>query len=441
MLGRALSLVAALLLACASTGAHGYVRALQPESAHRGLATAAPDAHRAPAHVTPEAASENSATPAEASDGRRFYAKARYYGAGRGAFLSVDPWDGDPTSPVSLNKYLYGYANPGVYVDPDGRCGMLAFGAAAFGLGSVCDVIDAYTLGLDASTVDPAGKIMRYRVRQGQLAAEMAGNMLVSGAETIGDVAVAGRERLTGESFGASERLGDRLGSAIDGTADYLGNLPVRIVDDVADFTWEFKQARETQDPERMAAVTAPIVVGTLSAGASVVAPQLRLVSHSPRRVIEGQAGKPATEFVDPAVDADLEEAYLPAGRAEEPAQVRVNQFDGARREDGTYADLQAKYPNARIQRQVYLRTADGKRAKDPLTGEARRVDFAVIEDTPDGPRVVDMVETTSPTAKKLGQGDKEQRIRGANGTFVRDRREGCLLDACDVPTREDRRQ
>jgi hypothetical protein len=33
----------------------------------------------------------------------------------------VDPWDGDPTSPVSLNKYLYGYANPGVYVDPDGR--------------------------------------------------------------------------------------------------------------------------------------------------------------------------------------------------------------------------------------------------------------------------------------------------------------------------------
>jgi hypothetical protein len=52
----------------------------------------------------------------------RYYAKARYYGAGRGSFLSVDPWDGDPTSPVSLYKYLYGYANPGVYIDPDGRC-------------------------------------------------------------------------------------------------------------------------------------------------------------------------------------------------------------------------------------------------------------------------------------------------------------------------------
>jgi hypothetical protein len=29
---------------------------------------------------------------------------------------------GDIANPVSLNKYLYGYANPGVYVDPDGRC-------------------------------------------------------------------------------------------------------------------------------------------------------------------------------------------------------------------------------------------------------------------------------------------------------------------------------
>jgi RHS repeat-associated protein len=63
----------------------------------------------------------------------RYYAKARYYGAGRGGFLSVDPWDGDPTSPVSLNKYLYGFANPGVYIDPDGRCPYAA--ACGFGYG------------------------------------------------------------------------------------------------------------------------------------------------------------------------------------------------------------------------------------------------------------------------------------------------------------------
>jgi hypothetical protein len=104
-------------------------------------------------------------------------------------------------------------------------------------------------------------------------------------------------------------------------------------------------------------------------------------------------------------------------------------------------ADLQAKYPNARIQRQVYLRTADGERAKDPLTGEARRVDFVVIEDAPDGPRVVDMVETTSPSAAKDVQNRKEQRIREASEIYVRDRQEDCLLSACDIETRFDRRE
>jgi RHS repeat-associated protein len=122
---RILSLVAAFLIACASTGAHGYARPLQPETAHRGFATAVQGAPRDQSNVTPEAASENSRAIVEASDGRRFYAKARYYGAGRGSFISVDPWDGDTNTPVSLNKYLYGYANPGVYVDPDGRITLL----------------------------------------------------------------------------------------------------------------------------------------------------------------------------------------------------------------------------------------------------------------------------------------------------------------------------
>ena len=84
MLGRALSLVAALLLACASTGAHGYARPLQPESAHQGFATAAQGAQRDQPNVTPEAASENSATPAEASDGDVFTPRRGTTGRGGG---------------------------------------------------------------------------------------------------------------------------------------------------------------------------------------------------------------------------------------------------------------------------------------------------------------------------------------------------------------------
>jgi RHS repeat-associated protein len=124
MLNRLLNLAVALLLACASTGAHGYARPLHAETARQGFEQRDDIANRAQAHVTPEAASENSPSITEASDGRRFYAKARYYGAGSGTFASVDPWEGDQLNPLSYNKYLYAYGNPGMYIDPDGRCGI-----------------------------------------------------------------------------------------------------------------------------------------------------------------------------------------------------------------------------------------------------------------------------------------------------------------------------
>jgi len=63
----------------------------------------------------------NAASPNSPIANARYYAKARHYGGGRGSFLSVDPWQGDATNPLSYNKHLYGYANPGSYVDPDGR--------------------------------------------------------------------------------------------------------------------------------------------------------------------------------------------------------------------------------------------------------------------------------------------------------------------------------
>jgi hypothetical protein len=142
-------------------------------------------------------------------------------------------------------------------------------------------------------------------------------------------------------------------------------------------------------------------------------------------------------EFFDAGVMDELEDMSRAAGRAVEPAQVRVNQFDGARRESETLEDLRAQHPNAQIQSQVYLRTEDGRRALDPLTGEGRRLDFVVIEDG----RVIDVVETTSMGARKAEQFRKEQRIRAEGGTFIRDRAGRCLLDTCDILTREDRRR
>jgi len=51
-----------------------------------------------------------------------YYAGARYYDPAAGRFVSQDPVAGGIFEPPSLHSYLYAYANPTIYVDPDGRC-------------------------------------------------------------------------------------------------------------------------------------------------------------------------------------------------------------------------------------------------------------------------------------------------------------------------------
>ncbi|MGH8674916.1 MAG: RHS repeat-associated core domain-containing protein, partial [Burkholderiales bacterium] len=142
MLGRLLALVAALLLASASADAHAYARPLQSESALRGFAVALASAPRARDAASASRIKENCLVPLKCAsslgvtgyqldrqtseDGdTSYYAKARHYSAGSGSFLSVDPWQGTPSQPMSLHRYLYAYANPTVYVDPDGRVPLL----------------------------------------------------------------------------------------------------------------------------------------------------------------------------------------------------------------------------------------------------------------------------------------------------------------------------
>jgi RHS repeat-associated protein len=48
------------------------------------------------------------------------YLRARWYSAYVGRFISKDEWDGDYISPLSLNSWLYGFANPITNVDPSG---------------------------------------------------------------------------------------------------------------------------------------------------------------------------------------------------------------------------------------------------------------------------------------------------------------------------------
>ena len=100
----------------------------------------------------------------------------------------------------------------------------------------------------------------------------------------------------------------------------------------------------------------------------------------------------------------------------------------GAAREAKVAAALRSENPGAKVQNQQYLRTADGKIAKDPVAGKGRRVDHAVIKDGKS-----QTYETTSPNASKRDQLDKEGRIRDAGGTFVRDRDTRELVPVCGL--------
>jgi|GEM_PF-5507941 len=113
-------------------------------------------------------------------------------------------------------------------------------------------------------------------------------------------------------------------------------------------------------------------------------------------------------------------------------AQVVVNKGAGTAREVLVGQELRLQYPEAAIQRETYLRLAEGEKALDPLTQTGRRIDWVVLQDG----AVLDSVETTSMTANKAAQIAKEMRIRQAGGVFVRDRATGQLIDISQVPTR-----
>lgn len=122
----------------------------------------------------------------------------------------------------------------------------------------------------------------------------------------------------------------------------------------------------------------------------------------------------------------------LASGELEPLQQVVANARAGRRRESLVFHRVKVQYPGATVQRQITLRTSNGKRAIDPLTGEGRRVDFAAIKDG----HALDLIEATSMTSRKAAQIAKETRIRQNGGNFIKDRSSGHLIDIAQTPTR-----
>jgi RHS repeat-associated protein len=61
------------------------------------------------------------------------YMQARYYDPTTGRFLSVDPILPATGNAFNFSRYAYADNNPIVHTDPDGRCPLCAYGAAALG--------------------------------------------------------------------------------------------------------------------------------------------------------------------------------------------------------------------------------------------------------------------------------------------------------------------
>jgi RHS repeat-associated protein len=172
-------------------------------------------------------------------------------------------------------------------------------------------------------------------------------------------------------------------------------------------------------------------------AGANAASPQIRKAIQR-LKAADGGGGKSPGGSVNTTVETSSSGGQGLTFEYDYPKpRVRANARAGAGRESYVQGKLKGKFKDASVQREQYLRNADGTIAKDPLTGKGRRVDHVVIQ----GGKARYVVETTSKTANKSAQLAKEARIRANGGKYIRDRNTGDLIDISKTPTRVSRRR
>ncbi|OGV73566.1 MAG: hypothetical protein A3K18_17770 [Lentisphaerae bacterium RIFOXYA12_64_32] len=322
---------------------------------------------------------------------------ARYYDPQAGRFISPDPL-GFVDGP---NPYLYVAGDPINWIDPWGLAAEGGLASAAWDVGTDF-LAGAYmawsndnTLGANYALLQKLGQPLPeesgwatsagagfgHRVALGQGAAELVAGAFIGGAGAT-------------TAFGGAGASGTGAGALVGVPAMALGG----------------------------AGVLKGIAIGGHGIGVGWTAGRNLANFRSP--------SKSGSDTPCPSVDRD------PTGTAAEEG-ITANSEAGRARERYVQRKLEGHFKDASVQREQYLRTADGKIAEDPLTGEARRIDHVIIENG----QARYSVETTSKTAPKAEQLAKEARIRANGGTFVRDRTTGELIDVSNAPTRVSRRK
>jgi RHS repeat-associated protein len=82
-----------------------------------------------------------------------YFNRARWYSPDQGRFTSVDPYGGDPQSPVSLHRYLYANVSPINVKDPSGRFSLIDLTVTI----AILDILNASArIGINLSKVEGA---------------------------------------------------------------------------------------------------------------------------------------------------------------------------------------------------------------------------------------------------------------------------------------------
>lgn len=147
------------------------------------------------------------------------------------------------------------------------------------------------------------------------------------------------------------------------------------------------------------------------------------------KEVAEAGAEKAAKEVAEAGTEKVTKEGAEAATKeVDEAAQIVKNRIDGAAREEKVLKDLRNEYSENNIISQAVIRDSSGKIIRDPITNEARRIDFVVT----DGKKVIKSIEVTSETAPKKAQIEKELRIlkqaREMGGAYIKNDKTGELI-------------
>jgi len=297
-----------------------------------------------------------------------YYAQQRYYRPGLGRFSRIDPWEGDASNPISLNKYLYGNGNPTFYTDPDGRCGVAGIALRYTGWIGVCNAIDSRMIG-----TNDAGAIQEYREGQGVGILRSLKDSVVGAAQLAGDLAVSARERITGEDFGAS----DRIGASVAGGIEVASSPRLTMTDYIERNVNKFDAAIASQNYAAAGKLTGQVSVdatgAVTGAGGAIrgsVALSRKFVSATAATegrlaatVVEGADARAAARYLDPSVVDDLEGAYGAAGSVVEAPPVLRNQAAGNAARDA----IASERPGSLIEQN--FRVTGGLRRVDVLDG------------------------------------------------------------------------